>query len=224
MPPGIQSFPVLATSGIAAQIASYTLGNPTFVPDRTLFMVWGGPNDLFLALAQGNDPETAATQAVQNLAADVLALAQIGATHFLVPNLANLGRTPSAIAEGPEAQAGLEALTLGFNAGLAQAMDQLETLFALDVRLFDTFGEQNQLLDDPGAFGFTDTTTPCIVSPDLATGCQGYLFFDSAHPTTAGHAALASAFLEAVVPAPASLALLVAGAALLAWRRGRMAR
>lgn len=71
-------------------------GNPTFVPNRTLFMVWGGPNDLFLALAQGNDP-AAALQAVPNLAGDVLALAQLGAPQFLVPNMANLGgrRRPS---------------------------------------------------------------------------------------------------------------------------------
>jgi phospholipase/lecithinase/hemolysin len=222
-PPGIQNFPLLATSGIAAQIASYQQGNPTFVPNRTLFMLWGGPNDLFLALAQGNDPTTAAIQAVQNLAGDVLALAQLGATQFLVPNMANLGRTPSAIAEGPEAQAGLEAVTLGFNAGLAQAMNQLEELFGLDIRVFNTFAEQSRLLEDPAAFGFTDTTTPCILTPALATGCQGFVFFDGVHPTTAAHAALAEAFFEAVVPAPASLALLLGGGVLLGWRWRRAA-
>jgi phospholipase/lecithinase/hemolysin len=93
-------------------------------------------------------------------------------------------------------------------------MAQVESLFDLDVRLFDTFGELNQILDDPAAFGFTDTTTPCILTPALATGCPGFLFFDGVHPTTAAHALLGAA-LASAVPAPASLGLVLAGALVL---------
>lgn len=218
-PAGIQNFPALGTSGIAGQIGAYKAGNPAFDPSRTLFMVWGGPNDVFLALAQGSDPGAAAAQAVQNLALDVLGLAQIGAQHFLVPNMPNLGRTPEAIAAGPAAQAGLEALTVGFNLGLELAMAQIENLFALDVELFDTFGELNRALDDPAAFGFTNITTPCILTAALATGCQGFVFFDGVHPTTAAHALMGAAFAAAVVPAPATIGLVFAGALLLVMLR-----
>lgn len=219
-PAGLQSIPAMQNTGIAAQIAAFTGGGFAFDPARTLFMVWGGPNDIRLALATGADPGAAAGQAVQNLFLDVYALALSGATHFLVPDLPDLGKTPEAIAAGPAAEAGLEALSVGFNMGLAAAMAQVASLVGADVTVFDTFGEMNRILSDPGAFGFSNTTTPCVDTPALATGCQGYLFFDSVHPTTAGHAILGEAF-AAAVPEPATMVLLLAGGMLLVLvRRG----
>ncbi len=214
-PGGINQVGALKNSGIAGQIGQFAASNPVFDPARTLFMVWGGPNDFFLAQATNTDLIAAATQAVNNLAGDVLGLAQLGAQHFLVPNMPDLGRVPEAIAMGPLAQAQLEQLSLGFNGGLATAMGQVESLFGLDVRVFDTFAFMNQILDDPTAAGFTDTTTPCIATPAVLTGCTGFVFFDNDHPTTAAHALLGSGFATAV-PLPAPLALVLSGIVLLA--------
>ena len=146
------------------------------------------------------------------------ALALAGAKHILVPNLANLGLTPDFIAQGPIAQAGGLALTTAFNAGLAQALAQVEMTLGVDVIPVDIFAAQNSIIANAGAFGFTNTTTACIATPDVFTGCTGYVFFDGLHPTTAAHSLLAFQF-AAAVPLPAPAVLFVAGALLL--RRAR---
>ena len=221
-PNGINQIPAFKNTGIAGQIGQFQASNPVFDPATTLFMVWGGPNDIFLAQDTNADVVAAATQAVQNLAGDVLALAQLGAQHFLVPNMPDLGRTPFAISLGPLAQAQLEQLSAGFDAGLAAAMDQVENLFGLDVRVFDTFTLMNAILDNPAASGFTDTTTPCIATPAVGTGCAGFVFFDPVHPTTAAHARLGAGFASAV-PLPTPLTLVLGGLALLGLARPRRA-
>ena len=94
------------------------------------------------------------------------------------------------------------------------------------MRVFDTFAFMNQVLDDPAAAGFTDTTTPCVATPALLTGCTGFVFFDNDHPTTASHAVLGAGF-AAAVPVPAPLALVLGGMALMVFvqaRRERAAR
>ena len=48
---------------------------------------------------------------------------------------------------------------------------------------------------DPAAFGFVDVTTPCI----SLKSCEGYLFWDSVHPTTRAHGRLAEAALALVL-------------------------
>ena len=45
---------------------------------------------------------------------------------------------------------------------------------------------------DPAAFGFVNVTTPCIGLPS----CEGYVFWEGLHPTTAAHGRLAEAALS----------------------------
>ena len=220
IPPGAQSFPALEQTGIEAQIKAFLNSGFAFDPASTLFVVWGGPNDIFLSLATGTNPVTAITQAVTNLGNDVAALALAGAKHVLVPNMANLGLTPDFIAAGPIGQASGQALSTAFNTGLAEALAQVEANLGVDVIAFDTFGALNTVLANAGALGFTNTTTPCIDSLDVFTGCQGYAFFDGVHPTTAIHALLGGAFASAV-PLPLPAVLMTAGALLLIRARRR---
>jgi phospholipase/lecithinase/hemolysin len=74
------------------------------------------------------------------------------------------------------------------------------------------------LLSNPGGYGFTDTTRPCIPVPGyaLAASCATAVFFDDLHPTTAAHRVVAQAALSAVVPEPATVALTAAGLGVLA--------
>lgn len=101
------SYPAIAGTGIAQQIARYaaTRDPAAFDPVHTLFLLWGGPNDLFLALAMqraGAPVDFGATvrDAVSNLAGDIGSLAALGARPILVPGLPDLGLTPDGRAAG----------------------------------------------------------------------------------------------------------------------------
>jgi phospholipase/lecithinase/hemolysin len=236
-PAGLASLPAVQTTGLNDQITLFGTrllgGEVSFDPATTLFTVWGGPNDIFLALALAQQlmlpPDQAAAllqlyaqTAVQNLANNIGALAALGAERFLVLNMPNLGATPSAAGLGLQAE--LTALSAGFNFGLATVLDILRGILGVDILAFDTFGA----LDDLIASGlFPNTTQPCFEANDpqgsiarIVGGCQGYLFFDGVHPTTAVHAILAQQ-LARVVPEPAPLLLLAAMVLALAWVRRR---
>jgi outer membrane lipase/esterase len=106
-PPGLGAvFPAFATSGVASQIARYQAVNPLVAdPARTLFLVWGGANDAFLAMeTPGATPQSiglALNQSLMAMGANLQALAGMGARHILVPSLPDLGLTPEALAAGP---------------------------------------------------------------------------------------------------------------------------
>jgi phospholipase/lecithinase/hemolysin len=181
---------------------------------NALFFVWGGANDLAI------DPSLAtAGDALNNLATIISALYFSGARQFLVPNLPDLSLTPFGLSLSPAERAGLQALTIGFNAGLAGAVTGLSGLPDIEIESFDTFGLFSAILANPSAFGFTNISTPCITG-NLQNGgsvCadpSSYLFWDSVHPTTAAHQVLGNAFAASVaepVPEPASLTLLGLG-------------
>ena len=111
---------------------------------------------------------------------------------------------------------------------IADAMAQLELGLAsaglpVDIAVCDTFSAFDAVLNNPGAFGFTNSTEACLDNLDaLLAGCPGYLFFDFTHPTAVTHRILAQGLLVAVPSLPAgALVLLGAGLAALAGRRGR---
>jgi phospholipase/lecithinase/hemolysin len=222
-PGGLQAgFPAVRDTGLNNQIDLFGLrlqaGEVSFSPASTLFMVWGGPNDIFLSLAlasQGLDPTVVATVAALNMVERISDLAGLGATHFLVPNMPDLGATPFAASVG--LQGDLTGISLLFNGALAAGIDGLQAA-GLDIVEFDTFQALDELIDS-GAFA--DTTTPCFDGtvnsfPTILAGCQGHLFFDPVHPTTAVHEMLAGQLSNAV-PEPGTL-ILVAGALLaMAW-------
>ena len=221
VPPGTPFYPGLAGIGIQTQIDQYTaaLGGSGADPSA-LYVVWGGPNDVFVNQALGLPQDPAAS--VGNLAAAVTDLYNLGARSVLLPNMPDLGRTPAFL--GTSDAAGLTGLTLAFNALLAGAVPGLENaLPGLDILPFDTFAAFNDVLSNLGAFGFTDATTPCYL---LGAACDpdGFVFWDSVHPTSAVHTLLGGLFFAAVVPEPGSVALLVLGMVLLVSSLRRPAR
>jgi phospholipase/lecithinase/hemolysin len=236
-PAGLQAnFPQVRLTGVNNQIERFVqgigAGDIAFDPATTLFTVWAGPNDVFLALAlaqlQGLDPvataqlvQLYAATAVSNLAQSLGALAALGAERFLVLNMPNLGATPFALANGIETA--LTAVSAGFNAGLGGVLGFLRST-GLDILEFDTFAALDALIAS-GTFG--NVASPCFDSGQIPAslarilgGCQDYLWFDGVHPTTAVHAILAQQ-LARVVPEPVPLALLAAVVLALAWVRRR---
>lgn len=167
-----------------------------------LFVVWGGPND-FTSLSPTSTPAqigAAIHTAVSDIVTIVAGLQAKGATNILVPGMGNLGDAPAFSAIAPEA----DAVTAAFNTALQAALPPGTTYF-------NTNGVLQMILDDPGAYGFTNTTQACYTGTTLCSDENSYLFFDSEHSSSAADAILADAFVSTVTPEPATI-LLVAGA------------
>jgi phospholipase/lecithinase/hemolysin len=239
-PAGLSTlFPAVLRTGINTQVNLFSQrlagGVLDFDPATTLFSVWGGPNDIFLALAliEANPllPEqqqelllgSYTVNAALNIGTRIAELAALNAQHFLVLNMPDLGKTPFASAQGLEDE--LTLISQLFNTVLGGTLGALRGQ-GLDILEFDTFKALNDLIVSGT---FTNTSEPCLDTsnppdsvnaslPRILAGCPGYLFFDGVHPTTATHAILAQQ-LNAAIPEPGVLALLVAALLMLGWTR-----
>jgi phospholipase/lecithinase/hemolysin len=206
--PGTPFYPGLAGIGIRTEVAQFATrlaGSPA--DPGALYVVMGGPNDIFLnaALSKPQDP----VASVSNVVAAIGDLYALGARIILVPNLPDIGKAPGFLG-GPSA-AGVTALTLAFNALLASAIPNLESSFAgLDILPFDTLGAFNDLLANAASLGFTDTTHACYLLGSACDPAQ-FVFWDMDHPTPRVQAILGNQFFAAVVPEPGTIALVALG-------------
>jgi outer membrane lipase/esterase len=201
--------------GVRQQVDSYlAAGGP--VSRDGLYVLWGGANDYLF-------DEAVATPAdlplpVVDLDRSVRDLAAAGASHFLVPNLPDLGRLPST--RGDRDAPALTATTAAHNDALARTLAETAAALDVDIEIFDVATLFASALD--GVFGFANVTTPCRSAP--AT-CDDSLFFDGVHPTAAAHDLLAEFAHDTVTtPLPAALlplATAVAGLGALRRRRAR---
>lgn len=217
VPPGTPFYPGLVDKGIQTEIAAFAsgLGGASADPSA-LYVLWGGANDVFLNSELGLPQDPAAS--VANLATSVAQLYGLGARTILMPNLPDLGRAPGVL--GTPDAAGATAVTLFFNELLAGAIPTLEgTLPGLDIIPFDTFDAFNNVLANLSAFGLTNSTDPCSLTP----GCDPsqFVFWDFDHPTAAVHRILGDLFFVAAVPEPGPLPLLALAFAGLLWLRTR---
>jgi phospholipase/lecithinase/hemolysin len=180
---------------IGTQIATYLSSNtPTA---GQLFTIWGGAND-FLNAGQTNPLIPA-----ENIAAEIIALAQAGAKQFIVPNLPPLGNLPVTSSMQPPIPQELNALTQAFNAILQGEAIQLENAYGIQIQILDVYGLTENVLNDPSKYGFTNSTSDAV-EDNFGTNAQGYLFWDPVHPTTYADSLIAAA----AVPEPSSVVLL----------------
>jgi len=179
---------------IGQQITDYLATRPK-IDDHTLFVVWGGANDLLSSTSAENVIDAAIKDA-----ANIQRLIDAGATQFLVPNLPPLGETPAVLATPSEVATANEASVL-YNDTLSASLDLLPIINFfrhLTIYRLNTYALFQDITSSPETYFLANIDTPAqglaAVDPDT------YLFWDTLHPTTKGHNLLALAALKLVDP------------------------
>jgi phospholipase/lecithinase/hemolysin len=171
-------------NNIGQQISDYLATHPK-ITDKTLFVVWGGANDLLNATSTDDVINAGINQGL-----NIQRLIDAGATQFIIPNLPPLGLVPRLNGSPTTSVPATEAAKL-FNEVLAGDLAVLR-IFNHDKHLqlseLDVFALFNRIVAAPSTFNLVNVTAS---SQGAAVDPDTYLFWDGLHPTTRGHRILA---------------------------------
>lgn len=201
---------------LATQMSNYLIANGGQADPSALYTVWGGMTDLRAITDAGAPVVPTLTNAVASEVGIVSALHAAGARYIVVVGTQDLGVTPYFRSLGSAAQAEATALSSLYNASLFSELAN-NNLRVIPVDAFKFF---NEVVANPGAFGFTNFTgtacEPQITANSLVCGPTNlidptapdtYVFADGVNPTTATHKMLSQLALSAL-EAPRQIAVL----------------
>ena len=174
------------------QISEYLATHPK-INNKTLFIVWGGPNDVLNATS----PTQVVNAAIQETL-DIQRLIAAGATQILVLNLPPLGLAPRlngspATSQTANAAAALYNSWLGTGVAVLNDFYRWRHVAIYRVNVFSLF---TQIVANPAAVSLSNITDPA--QNNFAVNPDTYLFWDDLHPTTRGHSLVADAALKAL--------------------------
>lgn len=172
---------------LEAQLARYFEDHPSGDPEA-LYLLFIGWNDLAVGTDRATATAAAVTSAVDRLIAH-------GARRVVVLDVSNKATTPRFLAADAEVRAELTAQILEVN--LAWQIDSFSRDAWTDV--VDIYALTTEVYLDPAAFGFEDATSHCSYDPV----CEGYVWWDDVHPTTAFHRVIAGRVLARLLDLPA---------------------
>lgn len=171
-----------------------------------LVSVLGGANNLLGPLSQCSVGAAAcvanptgfvtapALQAATDINLIVSQIATRGAGTIVVSNLPRLGLTPRARAGGANGIALGDYAGSTFNTALLTGLNATAaTQASTNIILVDLAKISDTLAANPSAFGLSNVTDACFNETTLAVCANpdSYLYWDSVHPTAAGHRLLA---------------------------------
>lgn len=215
------------------QIGFYTAqlaaNNPVLpAPASTLFTLWIGGNDVFAHVEQ-NDPITP-LQIAANVSTAVTNLYNAGGRSFLIPNLPPIGLSPDYLNDpikGPQATAFTNIFNTQLDLSLGALSGSLAGINIFKLNINQIFLD---VIADPAAFGLTNVTQraytpfpgsdPPVPYGEVVINQDQYLYWDSAHGTTAVNLLIADAAYNAI-PEPSVMGLLLGGAVALYYARKR---
>jgi len=180
--------------GVSEEIEALLADNPAGLNPKALYVVWAGPNDLFLGLLQPEAMPEILGQALANIADAVCQIGTAGGRYFMVGNMPDMSLTPFIRDMGPDAQAQISQVITQFNFGLEQTLANLPDACAGQIGLFDSYQGLQDIVASPEAYGLANVTDACLTETAMCANPDAYLFWDSVHPTTKGHEILANKF------------------------------
>jgi phospholipase/lecithinase/hemolysin len=231
-----------AYSQLPQLLGTFTPGS--FDPSSSLFVLWMGANDGLYWL---NTPQSATTgltpgtilggmpqqatmtellqNSMSNIGIGLQELIDNGAQHLLVPNLIDFSKAPG-FSGNPAQAAVAQALSLGFNQGLDQTLQQLRVVNpGVDIMAFDTYALFEKIFADPTSYGFTNSSQVCtsidnstVFTPGCSATADGWLFWDGVHVTSTAHSIIAANMYQTVYDAPGPLPV-AGGLVALGWAR-----
>ncbi len=194
--------------GIDEMVSNYfsNVDRPNDEVDHTLFVVWGGANDLMGSGTPGptSDHVVGMVKNILDHNSD-----DTNKRYILVPNLPDLGATPYGTSQGDHG-VGLTDKTNEYNAELKTKLDsQITNNPAYKDRaviLFvDVNGTFNAIKQNPATYGFTNIADQCYSGSYMpgtgGTVCSDeahYAFWDNIHPTNKAHCYIAKAALQSL--------------------------
>jgi phospholipase/lecithinase/hemolysin/sugar lactone lactonase YvrE len=202
--------PTTNLTNFQGQIAAFEQAYARFSANDLVTVNFGG-NDLTLPAEVS--PEQGIALSVQAIVDGLDRMADLGARHFLVTNVANVELAP--LFKDPSFLALLGASPGTFTPLVDQFNDQLEVALAsfedergVDVELLDVNKLFDAIVADPLAYGFTNVTEPVLALPPIEPGTpevynpnivgqdpavrHSSLFLDPVfHPTALGHSIVA---------------------------------
>ena len=232
---------------LPTQVGAFLARSGGTASSSALYTVFIGGNDVRTAAHQGDTGYV--TGGIASELANIRSLYAAGARNFLVVNVPDIGRIPEFQLGYPTQVSLASSDTVLFNQMLSNELTDFKASNPLaKVTPFDLAAFQSQLLQNPGAYGITDTTTPCYTSyTGITTPDTGYAvsaacgaidpvtgqpanidklaFWDAIHPTAVVQRAIGNALADAVLatPEPATWLTMVLGFGLIgtALRRRR---
>ena len=219
---------------LPAQISQYESTHSAPVVGA-LYTLDIGANDILNGLGQlskgtisSADFVTGIGQAINNTVGAVTELYKDGMRSLLIYDVPQLGLTPEFNTDAKAAQAA-DYWAKTFNAAVLADITSLPSLNGLKLFNLDTYDLLGDVVDNKGADGitFSNVTDACVTSAACVGGSTAdqnqYLFWDSVHPTEAGHQITAD-FAFAAIPEPSTWAMLLLGFVGLGYASSSLAR
>lgn len=187
--------------------AQAMLGDFGGAPADALYVVQFGGNDVRDALSAITIDPTGAPDLTASFGILFTALAEVqatiqvlydaGARNFLVANVPNMANAPAVVLQGPGTQFITSIFVGTFNGELEGRLIALDANPGIDIARFDMFGLTNDLVANPGDYGLTNVSWPCLdFLADSGGKCENpeeHMFWDGLHPTAAAHKIIAEA-------------------------------